>query len=162
MKLALHHPFEAVEELLLLDGQEADTFAEAYAHCRLHQIGLHHRGKHQENDFYDPVEKRIPLADWEVLAGRSRRNNLTVIEDADALGNRSADRYDWSAHVGTRTTLTRDAWDQTKLSPVDRPLPPLRDRDTLNPEQRVFYDTLVDHYGEELNGVDPASTLGQL
>ena len=140
MKLALHHPFEAVEELLLLDGQEADTFAEAYAHCR-----LHHRGKHQENDFYDPVEKSAPeeevenededdweihnqdqedpLADWEVLAGRSRRNNLTVIEDADALGNRSADRYDWSAHVGTRTTLTRDAWDQTKLSPVDRPLP---------------------------------------
>lgn len=65
-------------------------------------------------------DQEDPLADWEGLTVRSRRNNnLTVIEDVDALGNRSADRYDWSAHVGTRTTLT---WDQTKLSsPSSRP-----------------------------------------
>lgn len=52
------------------------------------------------------------------------------------------DRYiistmdDWNAHVGT-ALITRDAWDQIKLG-VDRPLPPLRDADTLNPEQRVL------------------------
>lgn len=30
MKLALHHPFEAVQELLLVDGQQVNNFAEAY------------------------------------------------------------------------------------------------------------------------------------
>jgi hypothetical protein len=46
-----------------------------------------------------------------------------------------------------------DAWDQIKLG-VDRPLPPLRDADTLNPEQRIFCDTLVNHYEVELGGFD--------
>ena len=125
MKLALHHPFQAVEDLLLIDGQRFDTFAEAYDHCT-----FYHLDNHREEDFYDPVEKPTPggeefeddeddweihyrdlddpQADWEVLAARSRRNDLTVIEDLDALGTRSVDRYDWSDHVGTR--LTRDGW----------------------------------------------------
>ena len=82
----------------------------------------------------------------------SRLSKISIL-----LGNRSVDRYDWCAHVGT--TLTRDAWDQIKLSPIDRPLPPLRNPDTLNPEQRVFYDTLVNHYEEELGGLTPPQLL---
>jgi hypothetical protein len=69
MKLALHHPFKTVEELLLVGGQEFDPFAEAYAHC-----AFYHVGKHQENDFYDPVEKSLSAPegeeddedDWEI------------------------------------------------------------------------------------------------
>jgi hypothetical protein len=61
------------------------------------------------------------------------------------------------AHVGTR--LARDFYDQAKLIPVDRPLPPLRYPDTLNPEQRVFYDTLVDRYKEDLHCLNPLQLL---
>lgn len=180
VKMMLHHPFTELSDLLKIDGEQYGSFTDAYSHCCYYHIG---EKAHVEEDFYDPIEKSLAKdsgeevqddendweqllrnepedlrSNWEVLANRSHRNDLTIIENIDALGDRSIDRnYDWNTHVGT--TLAPDFWEMAKQNRPNLALPPLCNPNTLNREQRLFYDTFVDHYKAILDGQDPPQLL---
>ncbi|KJZ67995.1 hypothetical protein HIM_12617 [Hirsutella minnesotensis 3608] len=74
-------------------------------------------------------------------------------DDIDVLGRRDVDvNYDWTPHVGRYTDdgiLHGDFWKQRKAENplhLDVDHQPLEARDSLNPEQRLVYDTVMGHF----------------
>ncbi|KAK8912380.1 ATP-dependent DNA helicase pfh1 [Metarhizium anisopliae] len=140
VKMMLSHPFEKVEDLLEVDGFQAETFQEAYELC----CDNHNHG----DDLYDeldvddddtefeadeefedvnPSQPTPPasLADFETYGLAHPGNDLTRVEDGDNLGERDSDRqYDWSRHVG-KYNINPLFWDVTKRvrDPVLRAAP---------------------------------------
>ncbi|EXU95789.1 helitron helicase-like domain protein [Metarhizium robertsii] len=74
-------------------------------------------------------------------------------EDIDILGRRDIDiDYDWTPHVGRHTDdgiLNGDYWKQRKARnrlDLDVDHQPLEARDSLNRDQRLVYDEVMDHF----------------
>ncbi|KJZ72876.1 hypothetical protein HIM_07820 [Hirsutella minnesotensis 3608] len=90
--------------------------------------------------------------DWHELA-RMLPDHPLEEDDIDVLGRRDVDvNYDWTPHVGRYTDdgiLHGDFWKQRKAENplhLDVDHQPLEARDTLNPEQRLVYDTVMGHF----------------
>ncbi|KAK4182176.1 hypothetical protein QBC35DRAFT_468281, partial [Podospora australis] len=89
-------------------------------------------------------EADLNLEDWQELA---RAVNLLGCRDIDL-------NYDWRDHVGQFSHLgfaSGGYWTELRTTDpgnYDVEDLPLEARDTLNPEQRLVYDTVIAHYAE--------------
>lgn len=163
IKLTLQHPHRSLDDLKTADGEQFTTFAEAYLHCRRVHVG---ERAHVDDDYYgkdlpevedgfehvepDPEEGDRP--DWGLLAGQINGDGGGV-DDLPLLGNREVDAiYDWSRHVGLHAEISqmRDFWKLKKAQfPIGEADALARSRSwfgMLNDEQRLLYDTVVDHW----------------
>ncbi|KJZ68018.1 hypothetical protein HIM_03883 [Hirsutella minnesotensis 3608] len=162
VKLMMAHPHRSPEELLAVDGQRFESFAAAYQCCR--QRHHFHEDDHYgevganelqaEDDEFEREEHEEPVMeeDWHELA-RMLPDHPLEEDDIDVLGRRDVDvNYDWTPHVGRYTDdgiLHGDFWKQRKAENplhLDVDHQPLEARDTLNPEQRLVYDTVMGHF----------------
>ncbi|KAM4063188.1 PIF1-like helicase [Hirsutella rhossiliensis] len=161
-RLMMVHPHRYPEELLTVGGQRFESFAAAYQYCRQqhHSHEDDHYGEpgakelRAEDDQFELEEHVDPVVeeDWHELA-RMLPDHPLGEEDIDILGRRDLDvNYDWTPHVGRYTDsgiLTGDYWKQRKAeNPMSLEVDdqPLDARDSLNPEQRLVYDTVMDHF----------------
>ncbi|EXU94986.1 PIF1-like helicase [Metarhizium robertsii] len=162
VKLMMVHPHRSPHELLVVGGLRFDSFAAAYKCCREHH-DTHsddHYGEPDRNELRaedDEFELEIheePVADedWHELA-RMLPDRPLEEEDIDILGRRDIDiNYDWTPHVGRYTDngiLNGDYWKQRKAGnrpDLDVDHQPLEARDSLIREQRLVYDTVMDHF----------------
>ncbi|RYC77234.1 hypothetical protein BFJ63_vAg19892, partial [Fusarium oxysporum f. sp. narcissi] len=161
VKLMLAHSHRDPSELRKIDGIEYDSYASAAEVCY---------AKHQHPDDYygtpDAEERRpdpdefeeefhepeLLEEDWLELA-RQLPDCAPSQEAIDLLGRRDIDiQYDWTPHVGRYADpgiVQGDYWrhfiEQHRLY-MDVEDLPLDVRDTLNPEQRVVYDTFIGHF----------------
>jgi hypothetical protein len=110
VKMILLYPFENVEDLLEVDGLQAETFQEAYELCcdnHTHRDDLYDEldvdddepEPDADDEFEDVNQSQptppVPLADFETYGLARPGNDLTRIEDGDNLGERDSDReYD--------------------------------------------------------------------
>jgi hypothetical protein len=171
VKMMLSHPFENVEDLLEVDGLQAETFQEAYELCcdnHTHRDDLYDEldvdddepEPDADDEFEDVNQSQptppAPLADFETYGLARPGNDLTRIEDGDNLGERDSDReYDWSRHVG-KYNIDSLFWDVIKRAfPAEQLLPSLNSLDLLNREQLTVYNLIVDHYSDYLAGRNP-------
>jgi hypothetical protein len=171
VKMMLSHPFENVEDLLEVDGLQAETFQEAYELCcdnHTHRDDLYDEldvdddepEPDADDEFEDVNQSQptppAPLADFETYGLARPGNDLTRIEDGDNLGERDSDReYDWSRHVG-KYNIDPLFWDVIKRAfPAEQLLPSLNSLDLLNREQLTVYNLIVDHYSDYLAGRNP-------
>jgi len=171
VKMILSHPFENVEDLLEVDGLQAETFQEAYELCcdnHTHRDDLYDEldvdddepEPDADDEFEDVNQSQptppAPLADFETYGLARPGNDLTRIEDGDNLGERDSDReYDWSRHVG-KYNIDPLFWDVIKRAfPAEQLLPSLNSLDLLNREQLTVYNLIVDHYSDYLAGRNP-------
>jgi len=171
VKMMLSHPFENVEDLLEVDGVQAETFQEAYELCcdnHAHGDDLYDEldvdDDEPEPDADDEFEDvnpsqptpPAPLADFETYGLARPGDDLTRIEDSDNLGERDSDReYDWSRHVG-KYNIDPLFWDVIKRAfPAEQLLPSLNSVDLLNREQLKVYNLIVNHYSDYLAGRNP-------
>ncbi|KAH7467614.1 hypothetical protein FOMA001_g15238 [Fusarium oxysporum f. sp. matthiolae] len=162
VKLMMVHPHRSPEELLVVGGQRFDSFTAAYMHCR--QDHDTHADDHygepdtdeltaEEDEFELEIhEEPIAEEDWHELA-RMLPDRPLEEEDIDILGRRDIDiNYDWTPHVGRYADdgiLNSDYWKQRKAEntlDLDVDDQPLEARDSLNPEQRIVYDTVMGHF----------------
>ncbi|KAM5350152.1 hypothetical protein ACJ41O_006657 [Fusarium nematophilum] len=162
VKLMMVHPHRSPEELLVVGGQRFDSFTAAYMHCRQHHDT--HADDHygepdtdeltaEEDEFELEIhEEPIAEEDWHELA-RMLPDRPLEEEDIDILGRRDIDiNYDWTPHVGRYADdgiLNSDYWKQRKAEntlDLDVDDQPLEARDSLNPEQRIVYDTVMGHF----------------
>ncbi|KID96258.1 ATP-dependent DNA helicase PIF1, partial [Metarhizium majus ARSEF 297] len=171
VKMMLSHPFEKVEDVLEVDGFQAETFQEAYELCcdsHNHVDDLYDELDVDDDDAEFDADEEFedvnrsqptppaPLADFEAYGLAHPGNDLTRVEDGDNLGERDSDRqYDWSHHVG-KYKINPSFWDVTKRAfPAEQLLPSLNSADLLNREQRTVYNLIVDHYTDFLAGRNP-------
>ncbi|KAF5128332.1 ATP-dependent DNA helicase pif1 [Metarhizium anisopliae] len=162
VKLMMSHPHRSPHELLVVGGLRFDSFAAAYKCCREHH-DTHsddHYGEpdtnelRAEDDEFEPEIHEEPVADedWHELA-RMLPDRPLEEEDIDILGRRDIDiSYDLTRHVGRYTDngiLNGDYWKQRKAGnrpDLDVDHQPLEARDSLIREQRLVYDTVMDHF----------------
>jgi hypothetical protein len=170
VKMMLSHPFENVEDLLEVDGVQAETFQEAYELCcdnHTHGDDLYDEldvdddepEPDADDEFEDvnPSQPTLaPLADFETYGLARPGDDLTRVEDSDNLGERDSDReYDWSRHVG-KYNIDPSFWDVIKRDfPAEQLLPSLNSVDLLNCEQLKVYTLIVNHYSDYLAGRNP-------
>ncbi|KJK85038.1 hypothetical protein H633G_11133 [Metarhizium anisopliae BRIP 53284] len=163
VKLMMAHPHRSPEELLTVGGQQVDSFAAAYRFCREQHRDIHaddHYGEpdtnelRAEDDEFELEVQEEPTVeeDWHELA-RMLPDRPLEEEDIDMLGRRDIDiDYDWTPHVGRYTDdgiLNADYWKQRKARnrlDLDVDHQPLEARDSLNRDQRLVYDTVMDHF----------------
>ncbi|XP_044714726.1 PIF1-like helicase domain-containing protein [Hirsutella rhossiliensis] len=161
VKLMMAHPHRSPEELLAVDGQRFESFAAAYQCCRqrhhFHEDDHYGVGANElqaEDDEFEREEHEEPVVeeDWHELA-RMLPDHPLEEDDIDVLGRRDVDvNYDWTSHVGRYTDdgiLHGDFWKQRKAENplhLDVDHQPLEARDSLNPEQRLVYDTVMGHF----------------
>ncbi|KAM4062388.1 PIF1-like helicase [Hirsutella rhossiliensis] len=120
--------------------QQWPDYCRAFSYCwQHHSHGDDHYGRpkearlHPQDDQYEalPVEEEFDDEDWIRLAALLPGNPLTQ-EDLDLLGRRDIDvNYDWTRHPphGQRCGGPWPHW-----------------RNTLNPQQRLVYDTFMGHF----------------
>ncbi|KID82373.1 ATP-dependent DNA helicase PIF1 [Metarhizium guizhouense ARSEF 977] len=163
VKLMMAHPHRSPEELLTVGGQQVDSFAAAYRFCREQHRDIHaddHYGEpdtnelRAEDDEFELEVQEEPTVeeDWHELA-RMLPDRPLEEEDIDILGRRDIDiNYDWTPHIGRYTDdgiLKGDYWKQRKAANrlgLDVDHQPLEARDSLNRDQRLVYDTVMDHF----------------
>ncbi|TWU71531.1 hypothetical protein ED733_000738 [Metarhizium rileyi] len=155
-KLMMAHPHRSPQELYAVGGQRFDSFAAAYKLCREHH-DTHaddHYGEPETNELraeddefeLEVHEEPTVEEDWHELA-RMLPDRPLEEEDIDMLGRRDIDiNYDWTPHVGRYTPTTgSNARRETALT-FDVDHQPLEARDSLNRDQRLVYDTVMDHF----------------
>ncbi|OWT42329.1 ATP-dependent DNA helicase PIF1 [Pochonia chlamydosporia 170] len=138
-------------------------FAAAYRFCREQHRDTHaddHYGEPDANELraeddefeLEVHEEPVTDEDWHELA-RMLPDRPLEEEDIDMLGRRDIDiNYDWAPHVGRYTDdgiLNGDYWKQRKTGnrlDLDVDHQPLEARDSLNRDQRLVYDTVMDHF----------------
>lgn len=162
VKLLLNHPHRNYDELLDTEEESRfSTYQEAYDNCLLNHN--HPDDHYGELDRPDPVpaedefearieEEDITLEDWQEVA-RMMPDVQPEEEPTDLLGRRDIDlNFDWSPHIARYTHenfATKDYWTQLQGQTIhDYNVEdlPQEAADTLNPEQRVLYDTILGHY----------------
>jgi ATP-dependent DNA helicase PIF1 len=166
VKMMLHHPFTAVDDLKVVDGEEKDSWAEAFQACQLNHTHHQHdfldlppnEEPEQEDEFEDVLPDPqdgddVALSNSELWAQRRPNNDLTRLEDQDLLGERDVDRlYDWSRHIG-RWVVDKTWYDQQMADQSgDQELPELVPVSVFNDEQRKLYDLIVDHFNDYCAG----------
>ncbi|KID83314.1 ATP-dependent DNA helicase PIF1 [Metarhizium guizhouense ARSEF 977] len=137
VKLMMAHPHRSPEELLAVDGQWFESFVAAYQCCR-------QRHHFHEDDHYGEVgTSELQAEDDE--SEQEVHDEPIVEEDwhelacIDVLGRRDIDvNYDWTPHVGRYTN--------EDILRGNTGSDPLEARDSLSPEQRLVYDTVMDHF----------------
>ncbi|KAF5132980.1 ATP-dependent DNA helicase PIF1 [Metarhizium anisopliae] len=162
VKLMMAHPHRSPEDLYTVGGHRFDSFAAAYKCCR------EHHDTHSDDNYGEPDtnelraeddefelevrEEPVVQEDWHELA-RMLPDRPLEEEDIDILGRRDIDiDYDWTPHVGRYTDdgiLNGDYWKQCKAANrrnLDVDHQPLEARDSLNRDQRLVYDTVMDHF----------------
>ncbi|KAF5133799.1 ATP-dependent DNA helicase PIF1 [Metarhizium anisopliae] len=162
VKLMMAHPHRSPEELYVVGGHRFDSFAAAYKCCREHH-DTHpddHYGEPDTNELraeddefeLEVHEEPVVEEDWHELA-RMLPDRPLEEEDIDMLGRRDIDiDYNWTPHVGRYTDdgiLNGDYWKQRKARnrlDLDVDHQPLEARDSLNRDQRLVYDTVMDHF----------------
>ena len=162
VKLMMSHPHRSPHELLVVGGLRFDSFAAAYKCCREH-YDTHsddyygeldtNELRAEDNEFALEVhEEPVVEEDWHELA-RMLPDCPLEEEDIDILGRRDIDiDYDWTPYVGRYTAdgiLNGDYWKQRKAvnrRNLDVDHQPLEVRDSLNRDQRLVYDTVMDHF----------------
>ncbi|KAF5127214.1 ATP-dependent DNA helicase pif1 [Metarhizium anisopliae] len=162
VKLMMAHPHRSPEDLYTVGGHRFDSFAAAYKCCREHH-DTHsddHYGEpdtnelRAEDDEFELEVREEPVVeeDWHELAHMLPDRPLEE-GDIDILGRRDIDvDYDWTPHVGRYTDdgiLNGDYWKQRKAANrrnLDVDHQPLEARDSLNRDQRLVYDTVMDHF----------------
>ncbi|OAQ61323.1 ATP-dependent DNA helicase PIF1 [Purpureocillium lilacinum] len=157
----LAHPHRDPNEPRKINGVEYDSYASAAEFCFAnHQHPDDYHGTPNaedrrpdpdefEEEFHEPD---LLEEDWLELA-RQLPDCPPSQEAVDLLGRRDIDiQYDWTPHVGRYAdpgTVQGDYWRQciaqNRLH-MDVEILPLEVRDTLNPEQRIVYDTFVGHF----------------
>lgn len=161
VKLMLAHPHRDPNQLRKINGVEYASYASAAEFCY---------GNHQHPDDYygtpDAEERRpdpdefeqeyhepdLVEEDWLELA-RQLPDCPPSQEAIDLLGRRDIDiQYDWTPHIGRYADpaiIQGDYWrrqiEQHRLD-MDVEDLLLEVRDTLNPEQRIVYDTFIGHF----------------
>ncbi|KJZ74108.1 hypothetical protein HIM_06354 [Hirsutella minnesotensis 3608] len=161
VKLMLAHPHRDPNELRKINGVEFDSYASAAEFCYAnHQHPDDYYGTPNaeerrpdpdefEEEFHEPD---LLEEDWIELA-RQLPDCPPSQEMVDLLGRRDVDiQYDWTPHVGRYADpeiVQGDYWCQRiAQNPLHMDVEdlPLEARDTLNPEQRIVYDTFVGHF----------------
>jgi hypothetical protein len=187
MKLTLDHPHRRPDELRAVDGTLYATHVMAYMKClELHEHEDDHYGTlsvdadamdGDETDDDEEFESEYHSQEvvdeaWHELARELPQRPVSQ-EDVERLGNREIDvRADWSPEVGQHAAdaeafMSGEWWDTRKSEHVislEVDDMPEEARDTLNPEQRLVYDTFMRHF-ELLNdpsAPDPPQLLLQL
>ncbi|KAM4055502.1 PIF1-like helicase [Hirsutella rhossiliensis] len=158
VKLTLNHPHRRLDELLTFDGQAFSSHVQAFSYCwQHHNHGDDHYGQPKEarlqpqDDQYEalPVGEEFDDEDWIRLAALLPDHPLTQ-EVLDLLGRRDIDvNYDWTRHVGTYPELRDGYWkDLIASHPMANDVEVLGPqwRNTLNPQQRLVYDTFMGHF----------------
>ncbi|KAM4061960.1 PIF1-like helicase [Hirsutella rhossiliensis] len=158
VKLTLNHPHRWFDELLAFDGQRFHSYAKAFSYCwQHHSHGDDHYGRPKEarlqpqEDEYEtlPVEEEFDDEDWIRLAALLPDNPPTQ-QGLDLLGRRDIDvNYDWTRHVGTYSDLRDGYWkDLIASHPMANDVEVLGPhwRNSLNPQQRLVYDTFMGHF----------------
>jgi ATP-dependent DNA helicase PIF1 len=172
VKLMLHHPFVAWEDLLTVDGQTYGSYTDAFRACsQLHS--------HPQDFYTDPEDDNTdsdtdsdsdsdtdedlgpedgsdtdyPLADFEAFARRRPQEDFTLTDLGQDIETRDMDRdYDWSGHAG-RYDICPQIWDQKQAeNPIAQVVTVDSSPDSLNLEQRKLYDAVVSQYSAELLG----------
>ncbi|KAJ6436102.1 ATP-dependent DNA helicase PIF1 [Purpureocillium lavendulum] len=162
VKLMLAHPHRDPNELRKINGVEYRSHASAAEFCYAnHQhpddyygtANSEERRRPDPDEFEDEFhEPDLLEEDWLELA-RQLPDYPPSQEAVDLLGRRDIDvQYDWTPHVGRyadRGIVQGDYWRrliaQNRLH-MDIEDLPFEVRDTLNPEQRIVYDTFVGHF----------------
>ncbi|KJZ70452.1 hypothetical protein HIM_10154 [Hirsutella minnesotensis 3608] len=161
VKLMLAHPHRDPNELRKVNGVEFVSYASAAEFCYAnHQHPDDYYGTPNaeerrpdpdefEEEFHEP---ELLEEDWLELA-RQLPDCPPSQEMVDLLGRRDVDiQYDWTPHVGRYADpgiIQGDYWRQRiAQNPLHMDVEdlPLEARDTLNPEQRIVYDTFVGHF----------------
>lgn len=156
VKLMLHHPFTAWEELLVVDRCVYRSLTEAYTACET----LHSH----PDDYYaetivveessdvepDSDDDDYELQDFELLARRRHGRDLSQLE-IDSLGSREIDlQYSWETHIGRYKTCL-DTFTQFKLdNPASQVVTVDPSSTSLNSEQLKLYNLVVIQYSQEL------------
>jgi hypothetical protein len=170
----LYHPFEHFDELLSVERVAYLSYKDAFiACCRYHS--------HPEDYYVDPEpddddlpddddpddvevepdpEAEAPLADFEAYTRHRPDDDLVQLDGLDGLGTCHMDRaYDWSTYVG-KHILDPEGWGRLR---VENPMKQLVDcsplPESLNLEQQMLYDIVVESYIQQLSG---QGTPGQL
>ncbi|KJK73474.1 hypothetical protein H634G_11287 [Metarhizium anisopliae BRIP 53293] len=138
VKLMMAHPHRSPEELLADDHYGEVGTRELQA---------------ERDEFEQEVhDEPVAVEDWHELA-RMLPDRPLEEEDIDVLGRRDIDvNYDWTPHVGRYTNediLRGNYWKRRKAESsfsLDVEHQPLEARDSLNAEQRLVYDTVMDHF----------------
>ncbi|KIX04765.1 uncharacterized protein Z518_05635 [Rhinocladiella mackenziei CBS 650.93] len=168
VKLTLHVPFRAVDDLLRLDNCDPPfaSFADAWSYW---QVTHSHNAESdymeepppepEEDDFEDlhVDDDADAQASWELLAQQLPDHDAAVrLEDPDKLGDRDLDRsYDWSPHVGRYPTLSDDFWKQMKVtSPAHLAAISSANPDELEVKQRQLFNHIVSYYSRVRAGRD--------
>ena len=163
VKMILHHPFRTTASLLERDGITFETYTEAYnATCR--HVHTHENDflggpeVEQVEDEFEDIEQQVedePLQ-WQDLAMQLPGHDNTRVEDPDDLGERTEDwAFNWGHHAGSCDDVRTTYWkDMSNEDPADLGVAtqPPEAVDTLSPEQRLFYDTVMSHYENSLTG----------
>ena len=159
MKLTLSHLHRHPDELFVVDGHRYDNYIDAFKACHhSHQHEDDHYGttlEAQEDEFEaEEFEDELLEEDWMELARQLPNRDLSQ-EDVDLLGRRDVDiNFDWSPFVGKCADLQDDYWTQCRDNhPRGQDVEdlPLEARDSLNPEQRVVYDTFIGHFQHNIH-----------
>ncbi|KAM4060764.1 PIF1-like helicase [Hirsutella rhossiliensis] len=134
VKLTLNHPHRRLDELLTFDGQAFSSHVQAFSYCWQHH-------NHGDDHYGQPKEARLQPQDDQYEA---------LPEVLDLLGRRDIDvNYDWTRHVGTYPELRDGYWkDLIASHPMANDVEVLGPqwRNTLNPQQRLVYDTFMGHF----------------
>jgi hypothetical protein len=131
IKMMLYHPFRKISDLLLRDlnpnntdpANQLESFTEAwqlYQESHSYYENLPHDGLEpldpaKEDDEFeerDVTNDEHDAPSWAPLAAQRPNYNGICIEDADDLGNRDINRFDWSSYIGIYPELSGNWWDQ--------------------------------------------------
>ncbi|KAM4062456.1 PIF1-like helicase [Hirsutella rhossiliensis] len=142
-RLMMAHPHRSPEELLAVDGRRFESFAAAYQCCRQRhhfheddrygEVGANELQAEDDEFEREEYEEPVVEEDWHELA-RMLPDHPLEEDDIDVLGRRDVDG---------------DFWKQRKAENpfhLDVDHQPLEARDSLNPEQRLVYDTVMGHF----------------
>lgn len=184
IKITLHHPFRAIEQLQSLDDNgELRTWAAIFGDCgnndvhppdTLREWSQEHgepTAEEDDDEEMNPDLEELDEADWQIYA-RLMPNVQIPQYTADDLGRRPIDDG-WNmdnAHTRWENidSLASYIGDQRKASPVndgtieDVDETSLIDLDTLEGEQRQVFDCFIDNYKAVLSGDNPPASCMQI
>ena len=167
MKLTLNRPHRTEAQLLEIDGRVFENAVAAFEYyCNTPEYHIRRVDGYGEPDDEEAepepdqflagnvAEEELNLEDWQELARMVPEMGPTE-ELANLLGRRDIDvSYDWRGHVGQFSHpdfASGSYWAELRSKDPGtynvEYMPP-EAADTLNPEQRLVYDTVMAHYAD--------------
>nr|OQO27419.1 hypothetical protein B0A51_07870 [Rachicladosporium sp. CCFEE 5018] len=177
VKIVLHHQFTTYPVLphSFADDEEEtehDSWSAAYEYCKTRHC---EHLQHPRDYFCEPADDAAAGDDAQDddepdSTIRDLYNAMKDGAEGDetaSLGQRSIDlEHDWAAHVGKYGMKQEDKkwWEEHRKAAVDDgqrvgPMPGWYTVGMLEPEQRLVYDGVVEHYEDVLLGNEPSQLL---